>query len=78
MAYVAIAGGVGPPHLSRSFAIVRHMSDDQMDPGEITDRFRAFAETSDPAPSKGLPIALIVGAVVLVALVAVAIVALAT
>jgi hypothetical protein len=56
--------------------MVRGMADDQKETGEITERFRAFAETSDPAPSKGLPIALIVGAVVLVALLAVAIVAL--
>jgi hypothetical protein len=57
--------------------MVRGMADDQRETGEITERFRAFAETSDPAPSKGLPIALIVGGVVLVALVAVAIFALA-
>jgi hypothetical protein len=56
--------------------MVRGMADDQRETGEITERFRAFAETSDPAPSKGLPIALIVGAAVLVALLAVAIVAL--
>ena len=56
--------------------MVRGMADDQRETGENTERFRAFAETSDPAPSKGLPIALIVGAAVLVALLAVAIVAL--
>ena len=60
----------------RSFAIVPGMADDQRETGEITERFRAFAERSDPAPSKGLPIALIVGAAVLVALLAVAIIAL--
>jgi hypothetical protein len=56
--------------------MVRHMADDQKETGEITERFRAFAETPDPAPSKKLPIALIGGVVVLVALVVVAIVAL--
>ncbi len=53
------------------------MADEQSEKGEITERFRAFAETSDPAPSKGLPIALIVGGILLVALLLVAIIALA-
>lgn len=57
--------------------MVRGMADDQQETGEITERFRAFAEASDPAPSKGLPIALIVGGVILVALLGVAILALA-
>jgi hypothetical protein len=55
--------------------MVRGMADDQRETGEITERFRAFAETSDPDPGKGLPIALIVGAAVLVALLAVAVIA---
>jgi hypothetical protein len=62
--------------MSTRFAIVRGMADDQSEPGEITERFRAFAETTDPAPSKGLPIALIAGAVVIVVLLIIAIFAL--
>ncbi|HLT11053.1 MAG TPA: hypothetical protein VK028_09625 [Micromonosporaceae bacterium] len=47
------------------------MADDQTEPGELTERFRAFADSVDPAPSRALPVALIVGAaVLLVALVA--------
>lgn len=52
------------------FAIVRPMADNQVEPGELTERFRAFAETVDPAPSRTLPVALMVtGAVVVLALV---------
>ena len=44
------------------------MTDEQS--GELTERFRAFSETVDPAPSKAFPIALIalavLGVVVLV------------
>lgn len=47
------------------------MADDQTEHGELTERFRAFADSVDPAPSRALPVALIVGAaVLLVALVA--------
>ena len=47
------------------------MSDQQNEPGELTDRFQAFAEAADPAPSRALPAALIgVGAVLLVVLIA--------
>jgi hypothetical protein len=56
--------------------MVRGMADDQKETGEITERFRAFAESSDPAPSKGLPIALAGIAIVIVVLLAVAIIAL--
>ena len=50
--------------------MVRPMADDQIEQGELTERFRAFAETVDPAPSRSLPVALIiVGAVVVLALV---------
>jgi hypothetical protein len=46
------------------------MADNQVEPGELTERFRAFAETVDPAPSRTLPVALMVtGAVVVLALV---------
>ena len=50
--------------------MVRPMADDQIEQGELTERFRAFAETVDPGPSRSLPVALIVvGAVVVLALV---------
>jgi hypothetical protein len=39
--------------------MVPRMADEQ-EPGEVTDRFRAFAETVDPEPSKALPVGLIV------------------
>ena len=43
------------------------MADEQAEPtGELTERFRAFAETVDPAPSRTMPLGLIAaGAVVL-------------
>jgi hypothetical protein len=56
--------------------MVPNMTDDHHEPGEITERFRAFAESSDPAPSRGLPAVLIVGAVVVMVLAALAIIAL--
>jgi hypothetical protein len=48
------------------FAMVRPMAEDHIEQGELTERFRAFAETVDPAPSRSLPLTLIVGGVVLV------------
>ena len=49
-----------------------HAPTESAEPGELTNRFRAFAETTDPEPSKALPVGLIAaGAVVLVVLVAV-------
>jgi hypothetical protein len=48
------------------------MSEDQIEQGELTERFRAFSESVDPEPSRALPVALLaVGAVVLVALIVV-------
>jgi hypothetical protein len=46
--------------------MVRGMADERAEPGELTERFRAFAESVDPKPSKILPAGLIAGAVVLV------------
>ena len=46
--------------------MVRPMAEEQIEQGELTERFRAFAETVDPAPSRSLPMALIVGGAVLV------------
>ena len=52
--------------------MVRGMADDQIEPGDITDRFRAFAEKVDPQPSKALPVGFIAAAgAVLVVLVVV-------
>ena len=48
------------------------MSDEQIEQGELTQRFRAFSESIDPEPSRALPAALLVGgAVAVVALIAV-------
>ena len=47
------------------------MSDQQKEPGDLTDRFQAFAKSADPAPSRALPFALIaVGAALIVVLIA--------
>ena len=53
--------------------MVRGMADEHAEPGEVTERFRAFAETVDPEPSKALPVGLIAagGALVLVLIVVV-------
>ncbi len=54
------------------FAMVPRMADEHAEPGEVTDRFRAFAEKVDPAPSKALPIGMIAAiAVAVVAVIAV-------
>jgi hypothetical protein len=46
--------------------------DEQVEPGELTERFRAFSETVDPAPSRALPVALIgAGALALIVLIAI-------
>jgi hypothetical protein len=42
------------------------MADEQAEPGELTDRFRAFAETVDPEPSRAFPAGLIATAAVFV------------
>jgi len=52
--------------------MVPGMADEQAEPGELTDRFRAFAESVDPEPSRALPAGLIATvAVVVVALIVV-------
>lgn len=49
------------------------MADEQIEQGELTERFRAFSESVDPEPSRVMPVALIVaagvGVVVIAALV---------
>lgn len=53
-----------------SFARVRGMSEQHNEPGEITERFRAFAQSQDPQPRGIGPGVLIgIGALVLLALV---------
>ena len=37
------------------------MTDEQLEPGELTQRFRVFSESVDPEPSRALPLALLVG-----------------
>jgi hypothetical protein len=56
-----------------SFAMVPGMADEQAEAGELTERFRAFAEAVDPKPSNALPMGLIVaaGAVVVAVIVVV-------
>lgn len=55
-----------------SFAMVPGMADEQTEPGELTERFRAFAEKVDPEPSKALPTGMIIaGAAALAVLIAV-------
>ena len=50
--------------------MVRGMSDEQMEPGELTERFRTFAQSVDPEPSRALSVALIAaGASVLLAVI---------
>jgi hypothetical protein len=47
------------------------MTDQQKEPGELTGRFQAFAQSADPTPSRALPLALVaVGAALLVVLIA--------
>jgi hypothetical protein len=48
------------------------MADEQIEQGELTERFRAFSESVDPEPSRALPVTLlVVGAVAVVAVIAV-------
>jgi hypothetical protein len=42
------------------------MSEEQIEPGELTERFRAFSESVDPQP-RALPVPLIIGVAVAVA-----------
>ncbi len=53
--------------------MVPRMSDEKAEPGELTERFRAFAQSVDPTPSRRLPIALIAGGVALVLVLIVAV-----
>lgn len=47
------------------------MSEEQIEPGELTERFRAFSQSSDPEPSRALPAILFAaGAAVVLVLIA--------
>jgi hypothetical protein len=51
------------------------MSEEQLESGEITERFRAFAQSVDPEPNRTLPIVIsVAGAVVLIGIVVLVIV----
>jgi hypothetical protein len=50
------------------------MTDEQVESGELTERFRAFSQSVDPEPSKAFPMALIAVAVLGVAILAVTLV----
>ncbi len=48
------------------------MADEQIEQGELTERFRAFSESKDPEPSRALPVAwVVVGVVAVIAVIAV-------
>jgi hypothetical protein len=51
--------------------MVPGMADEQREPGELTSRFQAFANTVDPEPGKAAPIGMIALAAVLIIAVAV-------
>jgi hypothetical protein len=44
------------------------MSEEQTEHGELTERFRAFAQSTDPEPNRTARNALVVGAVIVVVL----------
>lgn len=52
--------------MATRFARVPRMSEEQIEQGELTERFRAFSQSTDPEPSKALPVALLVGGAVVV------------
>jgi hypothetical protein len=54
--------------------MVPGMSEEQTEHGELTERFRAFAQSADPEPNRTSRNALLVGAVIVVVLALVAIV----
>jgi hypothetical protein len=43
------------------------MSEEQIEPGELTERFRAFSESVDPQPTRAVPVPLIIGLALAVA-----------
>ncbi len=61
-----------------TFAKVAGMSDEQNEPGELTERFQAFARSDDPPPSRALPIAMMAGGFALLVMIGVAVWILAT
>jgi hypothetical protein len=59
--------------MSTTFAMVPGMSEEQIEHGELTERFRVFAQSADPEPNRTARTALLAGGavVVLLALIAV-------
>jgi hypothetical protein len=49
--------------------MVPGMADEQGEPGELTSRFQAFANTVDPQPSKAFPAGMVAAIAVLVVVV---------
>jgi hypothetical protein len=54
------------------------MSDEQTETGDLTERFRAFAQEVDPQPSRTLPVAMMIGVAAALVIVVAAVVALVT
>jgi hypothetical protein len=54
------------------------MSDEQTETGDLTERFRAFAQEVDPQPSRTLPVAMVIGVVAAALIVLATVVALLT
>ena len=53
--------------------MVPGMSEEKIEPGEVTERFRAFAQSVDPEPSRTARNALLAGGAIVVVLAIVAI-----
>ena len=54
------------------------MSDEQTETGDLTERFRAFAQEVDPQPSRTLPMAMAIGVAAAALIVIATVVALLT
>jgi hypothetical protein len=54
------------------------MSDEQTETGDLTERFRAFAQEVDPQPSRTLPVAMMIGIGAGVVIIVAAVIALLT
>ena len=54
------------------------MSDEQTETGDLTERFRAFAQEVDPQPSRTLPVAMMVGVGAAVIIIVATVIALVT
>jgi hypothetical protein len=54
------------------------MSDEQTETGDLTERFRAFAQEVDPQPSRTLPVAMMIGVAAVVVIIVATVIALLT